>query len=229
MKKVFWGLFFITAGVFVIVDQFGNYTGMSLFNLLCTILLIPIFITSLFRLKFFGILFSLAFAAIIYKEQLNIEDINTTSILLTALLGSIGLSILFGKHHFCKIHSHKKNYNEVVINNPDGNEVDFSVSFGSIIKYVNSEDFKVANLKSSFGSMKVYFDNAKIKGDNATINLDVSFSGVELYFPKEWRIIDKVDSTLGAVEQKNNCKESGEKTVTLSGKVNLGGVEIFYI
>jgi predicted membrane protein len=235
MKKLFWGLFFIVAGAFVIIDQLGGYTGIGLFSLICTIFLIPIFISSLFKLNFPGVLFSAAFLCIIYKEPLGIEKISNISILLTALLGSIGLSILFHKHHHiytsCYIggHNHRERVSEVVVNSPDEEEVNFNVNFGSSIKYVNSEDFKVANLRSSFGSMQVYFDNAKIKGDTATINIDASFSGVELYFPKEWKIVNKIDCTLGGVDIKNESRVETTKTVTLTGKVSLGAIEIIYI
>jgi hypothetical protein len=227
MKKLFWGLFFIAAGIFVLFDQLVGFTEISLFSLLCTILLIPIFVKSIFKLNFAGILFPLAFLCIIYSEQLNLESITPIPVLLTALLGSIGLSIIFDRHHIYWDH-HEEHFDQI-INGEDKDEVNLSVNFGSSIKYVNSEDFKIAKLKCSFGAMKIYFDNAKIVGDNAVIDLDISFSGVELYIPKDWRIINKVGVSLGGVEQKNSSRDEFKKTVTLTGNVNLAGVEIFYI
>lgn len=227
MKKVFWGLFFIVAAIFVIVNQLGYYTDISLFSLLCTILIIPILLTSLMKVNFTGIFFSLAFLCIIYREPLNLESVTPIPVLLAALFGSIGFSIMFSKHHFCQ-KCNSENFDQI-INGEDSEEVDFGVNFGSSIKYINSDDFKRANLRSSCGSMKVYFDNAKIIDDNAVINLDISLSGVELYIPKEWKIVNKVDVTLGSVEQKNTGKEKFEKTITLTGRVNLSGVEIICI
>jgi hypothetical protein len=231
MRKIFWGLFFIVAGIFVMLDQFYSYTNITLFNLLLTIFIAAMLIKSLLRINFPGILFSLAFLCIIYSEPLHLENITPIPVLLTALLGSIGLSILFNRHCFngkCYVGSNNEHFSEV-INDVDDNEVNFSVNCGSSVKYINSEDFKVANLRCHFGAMEVYFDNAKIKDDNATINVDVSFSGIELYIPREWKIVNKIDVTLGAVEQKNNTQAKFEKTVTLTGRVSLGAVEIFYI
>jgi predicted membrane protein len=232
MKKVFWGLFFLVAGAFIIINQLG-YTDINLFSLLCTIFLVSILIKSIYRLSFPGILFPIAFMIIIYQEPLHLENITPWPVLFTALLGSIGLSIIFNKgcwhhkeYHFQKHHC---DHYDKVINDVDKENIDFEVSFGSSIKYINSDDFKSANLKASFGAMKAYFDNAKMKGDNATINLDVSFSGVELYIPKEWKVIDKINTTLGGVEFKNHNQDVTKKTVTLTGKVTLSGVEIFYI
>jgi predicted membrane protein len=232
MKKLFWGLFFIVAGVFVILDQFYNYTNITLLSLLLTIFIVAFLIKSLYRLSFTGILFSLAFLCIIYSEPLHLESITPIPVLLAALFGSIGLSILFNRNYFYKKSYCDRNHDEQfseIINGADDEEVDFGVNCGSSIKYINSENFKMANLKCHLGAMKVYFDNAKIKGDSATINVDVSLSGVELYIPKEWKIVNKTDVTLGSVELKNNSYTKSEKTVYLNGKVSLGGVEIVYI
>lgn len=229
MKKLFWGLFFLLAAAFVVVNQLGYITtDINIFLVVCTIFLIPIFISSVVKLNFFGALFSAAAILIIYKEPLNIEQIENTTILLTALLGSIGLSIIFHKNHMtCKSHC-SENY-EKVIDYQDEDEINLDVSFGSSIKYINTDNFKVANIKSSFGGVKVYFDNAKIKDDTATINLDVSFSGVELYIPKEWKIVNKVNISLGAVEQKNDNRSETTKTIVLTGDVRLGGVDIICV
>lgn len=232
MKKIFWGLFFIAAGTFVILDQFYNYTNITLLGLLLTIFIVAVLIKGLYRISFLEILFPLAFLSIIYSKPLHLEKVTPIPVLLAALLGSIGLSILFNRHCFhkkCYFDKHHHEHFSEVINGVDDDEVNFDVNCGSSIKYINSEDFKNANLRCRLGAMKVYFDNAKIMGDNAKINLDISLSGVELYIPKEWKIVDKVNTTLGAIEFKNNRQVNSEKTITLTGRVNLSGVEITYI
>lgn len=222
MKKLFWGLFFIASAVFVIINQMG-YTNIAFLSLLLTILIIPIFIKSIYHVNFWGILFSIAFLIIIYKGYLNI-DISNMAILFSALLGSIGLSIIFNRNHF-KYHDE---HFDKVIDEEDSEEINLSVNFSSSIKYINSENFKKANLKCSFGAMKVYFDNAKIE-DEAIINLDVSFAGVELYIPKEWKIINNVDTSLGGIEEKNLRSIKSNKKIILKGKVSFSGIEIIYV
>lgn len=236
MKNFFWGLFFIAAGAFVVTNQFVHYTDINLFSLLLTIFIIPIMVKSLFKLNFGGILFPAAFLCIIYSKPLHIGSITPWPVLLAALLGTIGLSILFHKHHcyykkyhFEKHHHHHHEHFSEVINGEDSDEISVDVNFGSTIKYVSSDNFKVANLRSNFGSIKIYFDKANIIEDKATINIDIAFSGIELYVPKEWKIINKVDSTLGGVEYKNSNDAETKKTVTLLGRANLAGVEIIYI
>ena len=206
-EKIFWGLFFILAGMFLIVSRLGYFTEINIFSLVLTIFLIACMIKSVRHLNFAGILFPAAFLCIIYDEVLGITQITPWPVLGAALFASIGLSIIFhNRYHL-------------------GHET----TFGSSIKYVNSDDFSQANLSCSFGAMKIYFDNAVIQNDNAIIRLDVSFAGVELYIPKAWNVINKVDSTFGAVDEKNRNQSTGIPSVTLTGSASFSGVTIIYV
>lgn len=226
MKKIFWGSFFILSAAFVIMNQMGYYENLSLWTILMTIFLLPILFKSLFKLEFFGVTLSSALLVIIYKGYLNIGDISSMSIILSALLLATGFTILFKR---------KKGYNcavddyDQVINVEDESNIKMNVNFSSSIKYINSDDFKTADLNCSFGAMKIYFDNAKMLGDSATVSLNISFAGVELFVPKNWKVINKIDTSLGGVDEKNSSSPTTEKTLILTGKVNLAGVEIVYI
>ena len=234
-KNLFWGIFFIVAAGAIVVNQLGYFVGISLFNLVLTILLVPIVIESVVHLNFPGILFPLAILGILYAENLGIQNLVPWPILVTALLGSIGFSILFKSswphRHIDHFHhsSNEENFGEI-INTEDESNVEYKVNFGSGIKYVNSENLKTANLSCSFGALKVYFDNSKPDVEGARINIEASFSGVELYIPKTWKIVNEVNVSLGGIEEKNNRYNTGEgSTVTLTGKISFSGVEIIYV
>ena len=68
----------------------------------------------------------------------------------------------------------ENSFSSNVVNEQDGKSIDCTTSFGECIKYVNTENFERANIKCSFGDVKVYFDNAKIPSGRADIYLDVS-------------------------------------------------------
>lgn len=227
-EKIFWGLFFIAAGIFIIVSQLGYFTGINIFSLILTIFLIACMIKSIRHLNFSGILFPAAFLCIIYAETLGITKITPWPVLLAALFGSIGLSIIFHNHHYYSHSNHEEHFTEI-IDQEDGNSFNFETSFGSSIKYVNSEDFNQANLKCTFGSMKVYFDNAMIQSEQAVIKLDVSFAGVELYIPKTWNIINKANISFGAIDEKNRNQSNGVPSVTLTGNSSFAGISIIYV
>ncbi|MCI8372405.1 MAG: hypothetical protein HFI75_08405 [Lachnospiraceae bacterium] len=233
MKKrnLFWGIIFLLGAIFIIVGKLGYLSEISFFSLFFTVFLLGILIDSLIRLSFPGIFFSAAFLAIIYDKQLGIVQLTPWTILGAALLASIGCSMLFNGKKF------KRNWNKKhgshnfssVINDKDQQVVKHSTSFSSCIKYVNTEDFRRADLKCSYGAMKVYFDNAVIKEPGARINIDVSFGAMELYIPHSWNLHYSIDSSLSGIEEEERGTIPGTIDVSLTGKASFSGVTIRYI
>ncbi len=243
--KVFWGVFLILAAAFLVVSQLGFLEGVSVASVLFTIFWAAILVQGIFSRSFGKILFSIAFICIIYDKQLGIEAITPGTVLVAALFGTIGLNMIFRrKRHYdykstWKEEAFKK---ETVIDidgledvtteekeTSNGSKIYFSARFGAAEKYVNSDCFTYACLECSFGDMKVFFDNARIPGNEAVIELNVSFGGVELYVPREWNVIDHTDTQFGGVEEKNRCRTDGSPVVTLTGDINFSGVTIVYI
>lgn len=242
-KNYFWGSFLILAGAYLVVSQMGYLPKMGPFTLVFTIVCLAVLISSIGHLSFGGILFPLAFIGILYDKQLGITAITPWTILLAALLGTIGLNLLFGRfrkkfwhfhgHHKHRISGHKAEHcgEESGANSEkiEGEYVYIRVSFGSVIRYITSENLQTVNIEASFGSAEVYFDNAQIPSGNVVVNLDSSFSGIELYVPHNWQVINHVNSGFGAINEKN--KHTGELTgtLTLEGSNSFGGVEIIYV
>ncbi len=229
IKNLLWGLFFIASGGLIIVNQLGYFSDLPLVNLILVIIAIPIVVSSLFHLNFGGILFPLAILGIVFDKTLGITDLTPWPILIAALFASIGLEMIFHrfkKNSWCK--NHNENFEEV-INCEDEDLINYHVNFSSGIKYINSDNFKKANLSCNFGALKIYFDNATIKDDKAEINIDISFAGVELYIPKNWKIINNTHTSLGVVDEKNKNSTDNGPTVKLTGNVKFAGVEIIYI
>ena len=97
-ERVFWGVLLILAGIFLIISKLGYFPNVNVFSLLLTVFLVVIIVKSLPRFNFAGILFPIAFICIIYDKQLGITAITPWTVLIAALLGSIGLSMIFHKH-----------------------------------------------------------------------------------------------------------------------------------
>ena len=233
-KNWFWGLFFIVAACLVIVNQLGYLTGFNIFTLIASIFLIAIIIQSATHLNFAGILFPFAILGIMFAEPLGIENLVPWPILIAALFGTIGLSLIFSEsikdiHCHC-IHENNcsKEHFDEIIDSPDESTVSCKVNFGSAIKYVNTQNFQKGFFDCSFGAMKVYFDNAHIEDDQAEIYLDVSFGGVELYIPKNWNIIDNVNTSLAGIDYEGRPSTSTKKVI-LNGKISFAGVTIIYV
>jgi hypothetical protein len=232
-NNLFWGIFFIIAAIAVIAGKLGYFTGFNIYSIALTILLVPVIIQSIENSNFGGILFPLAIIGIIYAKPLGIESITPWPLLLTALLASIGLSMIFGNSRCHRGRCGGKILDDenfdTIVNSEDNSIVDYSVKFGSSIKYVNSKDLQKANLGCSFGALKVYFDNTSLNENGAEICLDISFAGVELYIPKTWKTVNEVNVNLADVEEVNSKVESNGPIVRITGKINLGGVQIIYV
>lgn len=143
-----------------------------------------------------------------------------------ALLGSIGCALLFRpwRHYKC-YHQNEDFATETV----EGDCINLNTSFGGSVKYINSGDFKKACLSCSFASMKVYFDHAVIQGDEAFVELNASFCGVELFVPREWRVESQASMSFGGIEEKNRNASTGTPVLHLTGHCSFGGVTIIYV
>ena len=156
MKKgsVLWGLLFILAGVCIHVSKLGYFGDINIFSVLLSIVLLFIIVKSIFKVNFVGILFPLAFLAIIYDKELGITQITPWTVLIAALLGSIGLTMLFHKnlnYVGFKCFSKKKVHD---IGSEDEGNITIDTSFSSSVKYINSNNFEQADIDCSFGALK---------------------------------------------------------------------------
>ena len=233
MKKsnLLWGFFFIAAAFVIVFSQLGYLGDITLLNLIILILVIPVIIKSLLNLTFPGIFFPLALLGIVFAKPLGIEDLTPWPILVVALFASIGFSLIFKKNKFCSLNS--KGYKssvDFVDDGQDDSEVNFAVSFGSGAKYINSEKLKQVNVNVSFGAVQVYFDNAALDPKGAELNLNVEFSGAELYIPKEWNVEINVDTMMGGIDEKNKRYNTAKgPTLVIKGRISLAGIEITYV
>lgn len=229
-EKVFWGLLLVLSGIFIIVSKLGYLSDINVVSIIITAFLLAFIVKSIIKVNFGGILFPLAFIAIIYDDKLGITSITPWTVLIAALLGTIGLSLIFNKgfgHCTHKTWTGDCNYEK--INVEDESHIKLDVSFGGIVKYINTDKFVQAELDCSFGSMQVYFDNADMANETAILKLDVSFGGVEIYVPKKWRIEDRTSVSFGGLEIKNSNTNETSGTLILVGDVSFAGVDIYYV
>lgn len=219
-------MFFICAAAAVILHALGYLAGVGLWSVVFTIVLIPILVSSLRRRRFFGIFFPLALIAVLFSEPLGIEALSPWPMLIAALFLSIAFSIMFRKkRNFKNVFVHFGD--EEKIEYIDDNEVECRVSFGATTQYIHCTALRKATLDCSFGSIQIFFDNAKLDPNGAVMNMDCSFGGIEMYIPKTWRIQNDITAMLGTAEVKNGGFDTGDgPVVTLRGSVSFGAIEI---
>lgn len=229
-KNIFWGIIFILGAIILVVGKLGFLGNFNVITLAFTAFLVVTMIDSLFRLNYGGILFSIAFLCILYDKELGITAITPWTVLIAALFGSIGLSMIFPKKK--KISYKKSNWSiqegETIKVENEGN-IKISSSFSGGTKFIKSDKFESAEITCKFSGLQVYFDNAVMAKDTAVLKLDISFSGVELYVPRSWHIENRTNVFLGGIEDEKYGNVVYTNTLIITGDVSLAGVEIHYI
>ena len=232
-SKVFWGLFFILAAVYVIVSKFGILPDVGVFSILITVFLIWMLIEGIKNVDFFGILFSIAFLCIVYDEPLGITALTPWTVLVAALLGSIGLSMIFGNYKKKKRLEQMSNYSGGYAGSSSeqctGEQLRVENNFGSAIRYINSDNFRSAQIENNFGSLSVYFDNAIIQSGSAVVNVENNFGETNLYIPKEWQINNQLDRSFGGINEVGRSVGSSSTILMINGSANFGAINIHYI
>lgn len=232
--NVFWGLLLVLVAVFLIVNQLGFLEDVNVFSIIFAIFWVSVLIEGLTKRSFGKILFSLAFLFMIFDEQLGIKGVSNWSVLAAALLGTIGFNMIFKRKkncHFGRINMHSENYDTQKRgqNSLEGKHVFFRTVMGSAVKYVNSDNFESAFLESRFSEMKVFFEQALVQNGTANIELEVSFSDVELYFPKSWSVVNETNTVFGGLDENGRSDSIGTPVVTLTGNIKFSGVTIIYV
>lgn len=232
-SKVFWGILFILAAVYVIVSKFGILPDVGVFSIVITVFLIWMFIEGIRNVDFFSILFSIAFLCIVYDEQLGITALTPWTVLGAALLGSIGLSMIFGnykkKKRLKQLQNGSAGYAGSSSEQCTGEQLRFENNFGSAMRYINSDNFKNAQIENNFGTLSVYFDNAIVQSGSAVVNVENNFGETNLYIPKEWQIRNNLERSFGAINEIGNSVGSSNTVLFINGSANFGAINIHYI
>ncbi len=229
-RNYFWGIVFILAAIFVLLNNFGIFRDINLTKILFTILLICFMIKNIPCRNFYGILIPAAIILIIYDDFLHIRMLTPFPVLIAAVFGSIGLSFLFPNQPPFKPDI---DFDPGRAPGDHSNEstVHCSISFAGATKYFETDDFCRAYLKCTFGSLKAYFDHAVIRGTSAEIYVENSFGETTLFLPKEWNVTVTATTSFGDIEEihKAPVPMANAPVVSVRGNISFGDCKIYYI
>jgi len=226
-RKIFWGMIFIIGALALLVVKLGYLEGIGFWSILFTIVLVGVFVDGIMSKNFGQILFPLAFLVIVHDELLGLEAITPWPVLGAALLGTIGLNMLFPNMGW------KKKWNSIEFQSDmeisDGESVSISNSFGESVKYLNGQEISRVQIKNSFGEVSVYFEGAILKNGVAEVFVENSFGEMALYIPKEWAVMNDIHAVFGDTDEKGMHVPDGSGTLRIYGKVGFGECSIHYL
>lgn len=233
-RNWFWGIICILGAILI----FGNLFGFlpftfSLWKIIGTLICLSVIIDGIKERSFYSPLFGIAIVFYLFKEDLGFEDISFWLLMVGTWLLAWGLTSIF---HPEKNHIKVNKQIEINFGDDDTENVEYSTnsiinitsSFGEKVQYIQTNDLQYVTIDSKFSGLKLYFDQATIQ-NQATIEIDGNFTGIELYVPKEWNVQSHIRAFFGGVDEKGQPSSSGYPTLNITGRVHFGGVEIHYI
>lgn len=220
-RNWFWGIICILGAILI----FGNLFGFlpftfSLWKIAGTLICLSVIIDGIKERSFYSPLFGIAIIFYLFREDLGFEDISLWLLLLATWLLAWGLtSIIYPKTRHIEIEDIEYSTNSII---------NITSSFGEKVQYIQTNDLQYVTIDSKFSGLKLYFDQATIQ-NQATIEIDGNFTGIELYVPKEWNVQSHVRTFFGGVDEKGQPSSSGYPTLNITGRIHFGGIEIHYI
>ncbi len=234
---VFWGIVLLMGAAAIVVGRLGYFDEIGVWNIVLSAALICLAGNGIARHSFGEILFSLAFLIIVNDKLLRLEAITPWPVLGAALLGTIGLNVLFPGFHkkrsIMKLHFNGSDKTHdgsgpVFEEKWDGASVSYDNAFGGVVKYLTDEISHVS-VDNAFGSMQVYFTDAKLLEERAAVDVDTSFGNVILYVPASWKVVISTDNAFGAVREEGHCNPNGSTVLYVRGDVSFGCLQIRYV
>ena len=105
---------------------------------------------------------------------------------------------------------------------------DKEVAFGAGTFYKQDQDLVEDEFEVGFGNAKIYYDNAEMLGDSATLKIEVGFGNAVIYVPQHWRVDLKVETFCGAAKADAPVAPTS-KTLIIRGDVAFGKLGVVYV
>lgn len=238
--NIFWGSIFIIAALLLLLGQLEIFNGINIFKFAIGIFFLVLSIYGFMKQNYFLGLFSLAFFAITFKSTLHINFVSNTYMLISALLASIGLTMIFPKKKVSYNSEEKKtvdfddndfkksSFSHKVDEDPNDDVKSFT-NFCATTKHVTSQSFNSADITCSFGGAEIFFDKAIVRDNHGVINLNVSFGGVTLIVPNDWQINNNLKAVAGGIDFEGSTSNIHTAVIDLYGDVKFGGVTVKYV
>ena len=105
---------------------------------------------------------------------------------------------------------------------------DKEVAFGAGTFYKQDQELVEDEFEVEFGNAKIYYDNAEMLGDSATLKIEVGFGNAVIYVPQHWRVDLKVETFCGAAKADAPVAPTS-KTLIIRGDVAFGKLGVVYV
>ena len=223
MKKKAFGIVLLVLAALILLQ--GNFGIPSLDGKIWPLLGIVFFayqsVESLLRRHLTSAVLTALVALMIANHFYNILPIPNQSLFWASILAVLGVGYLT---HSSKFWNGKKWWY-------DGEKTiltDKEVAFGSGTFYKQDQDLVEDQVEVAFGNAKIYYDNAEMLGDSATLKIEVGFGNAVIYVPQHWGVDLKVETFCGVAKADTPLAPTS-KTLIIRGEVAFGKLGVVYV
>ena len=223
MKKKAFGIVLLVLAAVVLLQ--GNFGIPSFGGQIWPLIGIGFFayqsVEALLRRHFNSATFTALVALMIANHFYDILPIPNQSLFWASVLIVLGVSMLT---HTNRTWNGKKWWH-------DGEKTiltDKEVAFGAGTFYKQDQDLVEDQFEVGFGNAKIYYDNAEMLGDSATLKIEVGFGNAVIYVPQHWRVDLKVETFCGAAKADAPVAPTS-KTLIIRGDVAFGKLGVVYV
>jgi predicted membrane protein len=122
---------------------------------------------------------------------------------------------------------HRKRYFRTAVSE---DHIDKNIMFGGDESHYTTKQFKGGVITATFGGAVIDLRDAEMAESPTTLDIAVTFGGVEIRVPTHWRVVIKGSPVLGGFQNKSRLRdglsEDEIKTLIVQGNAVFGGAEI---
>jgi len=220
--RIFSGVLIIAAGVIFLLANMNKLDFGDFISTYWPMILILIGISHLLTngLRNAGIaLFLIAIGAFFQLNNWDVLDGRVWTYFWPLLIIAAGLWIIFKPR--------PKGFGE---NAPEIQDDDLGafVIFSGIKRRFESDKFRGGKATAILGGLELDLTQAKLKDNQATVELTAILGGIDLFVPRDWKVIVDSSAILGGVDDKHSSAPPATIQMTLYVKATaiLGGIDI---
>ena len=220
--RIFWGLILVAVGGLFLLETLGKADAGDIISDFWPVILILIGLWILLSSGFRNVLSPLiliALGAIFLLINLGVFEHNVWNYAWPAAIVILGLWLILrpafsrGQGKFPDI---------------KGDDLNAANVFSGLKRTISSQKFRGGRASAIFGGMELDLTQAGLEGGQATLELTAIFGGIDVWVPKEWKIVVDATPILGGVDDKHRSVPDSEAKGTLYIRATaiFGGIDI---
>ena len=232
-KRIWVGIILIVIGAGFLLDRFYDIHFGQIFHDWWAIIFVIGGVMKIVNQpnKLVGGLFLIAIGGLIIADHLYNIDFWATAIPLALIIGGIGF-LLRERDNSARVqvkHTFSLGNNAKDSSDLNDEVINVSAVFSGSSHRVNSSKFRGGKISSLFGGVELDLRMAEMASNEASLDVDCSFGGVEIKVPQSWRVVVQGTPIFGGIENDTmvtaNLSDSSY-TLTVRASVVFGGLEI---